>query len=122
MKSALGHPIQLRLDAASQAQYEAEAASRNLPLAAYLRERLAASNHLAHELSALRQSLAEIAAATAQNGQPAAKANADPRTFSMQVETLLLLRVLMMRTGRESDLTTVHSDLQRLDLPVWRGA
>jgi len=107
------------LDPLVQERYEAEAQALGLPLSTYLRQRLEKSDAVLAELWALRQAVEAIGSPPAA-AKPSREAG-DKTALGLQVETVLLLRALMLATSRTQDVKMVHADLGRLGLPLWKG-
>ena len=113
---ALGHPIHLRLSAEKQHLYESEAASRNLPLVTYLRQRLENGDALLEEISALRRAVS-MATKNISAAQSSEETPTPSTSLAIQIETLLLLR--SMASPQKSQI--IHGELKRLGLKVWDG-
>lgn len=123
---AFGDPINLRLSAAAEAEYTAEAARRTIPLRTLLRDRLEAGavtlaelRELRDELMALRQLRAEfselrqaVEALPASTGHEGAQPPSDPLLVALQLESLLLLRAL---AGREK-VASAQAEMRRRGL------
>ena len=100
-------PINVRLSAKQQRQYEAEASRLNMPLASYLRERLEANENIFEEIASLRRPV-DRAATTLEN-------NSDNEAIILEI--LFLLRQMV----QPEKMRIAHNELTRLGYNVWRG-
>ena len=99
-------PINIRLTPAEQSKYEAQAASHNLPLRTYLRQKLAYSDSILEEITALKSIMSQ--------GEPT-NGNAKSQEFGILLEMLLLLRQL----AQPKQVQLAQQEVKRLKLPVW---
>lgn len=120
---AFGDPINLRLSAAAEAEYTAEAARRTIPLRTLLRERLEAGANTLAELRELRDELSDlrhlrdelselcraVEAIPALAGHESPPPQSDPLLIALQLESVMLLRQL---AGREK-VTNAHAEMRR---------
>lgn len=97
-------PINIRLAPAEQAKYEAQAASQNLPLRTYLRQKLAYSDNILEEITALKGMV---------KTEPAN--NLESQELGILLELLLLLRQL----AQPKQVQLAQQEVKRLKLPVW---
>lgn len=123
----LSDSIKVRLREGQALVYAAEAESRGIGLAAFIRERLDQTDRVADELASIRAAMIDMgetmdelrdrgtdrqADAPSQDGEGSDEAKA------IQIETLLLLRSL---TGGQK-LTMVMAEVERLGFTPWKPA
>lgn len=116
---AFGDPINLRLSAAAEAEYTAEAARRTIPLRTLLRERLEAGATTLAELRELRDELSSlrrtVEALPALARHEAASSLPDQAFVALQLEAVLLLRSL---TGPDK-VRSAHAEMRRRGVDPW---
>ncbi len=114
---AFGDPINLRLSAAAEAEYTAEAARRTMPLRTLLRERLENGAGALVELRTLREEIEDLRRAVEARPAPAMSeaSQADPVLVALQLEAVLLLRSL---TGPDK-VRSAHAEMRRRGVDPW---
>lgn len=114
----LGSPINIRLSIASEAAYEAEARSRNLPLRTYLRQKLEKGDDITEEISRLRIAIEQISLSSQQsNGTSGESLASGGQNLSILLEILLLLRQI----AQPHRVQLAQQELRRLGFEIWEG-
>ena len=111
---ALGNPIQLRLEASRQREYENAAAAEGKPLATYLRERLEQADNNSQALERVRQ---DLAASVFELRSLIENSTEEGSDQAILLEMLLLIRSL---SGVDK-LKMAQAELKRKGFSSWNG-